>query len=65
MGVVDEVFAVDQAGVERAKSILLASKRLSARDALHVAIMEIHGVERIMSFDEGFDSVPGIARVGS
>jgi predicted nucleic acid-binding protein len=63
LGVVDEVFPVDRSGVERAKSIVLGSTRLSARDALHLAVMDIHGIDRIMSFDEGFDGFPGIVRV--
>ena len=37
--------------------------RLSARDALHVAVMEKVGVSRILSFDDGFDSLPGIERL--
>jgi len=63
LGVVDEVFAVDLAAVERAKAVVLGNPRLSARDALHVATMERHGVERIITFDAGFDDVPGISRV--
>ena len=63
LGVVDGVFPVDRAGVDRAKAIVLGSRRLSARDALHLAIMETHGVERIMSFAEGFDGYPGVARI--
>jgi predicted nucleic acid-binding protein len=65
LGVVDDVFSVDRHRVDRARSILLSSKRLSARDALHLAVMEMHGVERIMTFDEAFDNVPGIVRLGS
>ena len=63
LGVVDEVFAVDLAAVERAKAVVLGNPRLSARDALHVATMERHGVERIITFDAGFDDLPGISRV--
>ena len=63
LGVVDEVFSVDQAAVERAKQIVLGQKALSARDAVHLGIMQIHGVKRILSFDRGFDSFPGIARL--
>ena len=63
LGVVDEVFAVDLAAVERAKAVVLGNPRLSARDALHVATMERHGVERVITFDAGFDDVPGISRV--
>ena len=63
IGVVDEVFAIELADVERAKSILYGKPRLSARDAIHVATMERYGVARIMSFDAGFDSYPGITRL--
>jgi predicted nucleic acid-binding protein len=65
LGVVDEVFAVDRAVVERAKEIVLARHQLSARDALHAAVMERHSIRRILSFDIGFDSLPGIERLTS
>lgn len=64
LGVVDEVFPVDLPSVERAKTILLGAPRLSARDALHLAVMEHHHVERIFTFDAGFDGVPGVERIG-
>lgn len=64
LGVVDEVFPVEAADVTRARDVLLARWSLWARDALHVAIMQRHGVERILTFDHGFDQVPGIVRVG-
>jgi predicted nucleic acid-binding protein len=48
--------------VERAKTIVLGAIRLSARDALHVAVMERQGVRRIMTFDAGFDAVAGMSR---
>ena len=63
LGVVDDVFPVDGGVVERAKAIVLARSRLSARDALHIAIMERHGIQRILSFDEGFDGIPEIERI--
>jgi hypothetical protein len=63
--VVDEVFPVDLIGVERAKAIVLGNERLSARDALHLAVMEREGVDRILSFDRGFDEFPGIERIGA
>jgi predicted nucleic acid-binding protein len=61
--VVDEILPVDQLCVERAKAIVLARRRLSARDAIHVAVMQAHGIERILSFDRGFDDLPGIERI--
>ncbi len=63
LGIVDQVLSVDLAAAERAKSIVLGSARLSARDALHLAVMEQHSVSRILSFDTGFDGYPGIARL--
>ena len=65
LGVVDEVFPVDTDAVERAKSIVLARCQLSARDAIHMAIMQQQGVTRIFSFDSGFDDLPGIERLTS
>ena len=63
LGIVDEVLPVNAAVVERAKQMVLEYGRLSARDAVHLAIMEHHGIEQILSFDSGFDSFPGITRV--
>jgi predicted nucleic acid-binding protein len=50
---VDEVFPVTLGDVERAKNIVLGKRRLSARDALHAAVMGREGIEQIMSFDSG------------
>lgn len=61
---VDEVFSILPADVERAKSIVLGKTRLSARDAIHAAVMERERIERIMSFDRGFDGLPGLVRLG-
>jgi uncharacterized protein len=61
--VVDEVLPIQAEDVERARAVLAGRWLLSARDALHVAIMQRYGVERILSFDRTFDQVPGIERV--
>jgi predicted nucleic acid-binding protein len=63
LGVVDEVLPVDRIAVERAKEIVLGYTGLSARDAVHLAVMEHHGINRILSFDSGFDQFPGITRL--
>lgn len=63
LGIVDEVLAVDRSVVERAKLIVLGYKHLSARDAVHLAVMEQHGIDRILTFDAGFDGFPGVARL--
>jgi predicted nucleic acid-binding protein len=63
LGAVDEVLTVDQAAVERAKQIVLGYRQLSARDAVHLSVMEQNGISQILSFDSGFDAFPGIARL--
>lgn len=63
MGLVDEVFPVEAQDVLRARDILLGTPGLSARDAIHLAVMETQGVQRILSFDRGFDRIQTIVRV--
>jgi len=63
LGVVDQVLPIDRAAVERAKQIVQGNRHLSARDAVHLAIMEQHGIEQILSFDSGFDRFPGVQRL--
>ena len=63
LGVVDDVLPIDAAVVERAKAIVLSRAQFSARDAIHAAVMAEHGITRILSFDRGFDGLPGIERI--
>lgn len=63
LGIVDQVLPVDRAVAERAKEIVQGHRRLSARDAVHLAVMEHHEIERILTFDSGFDGFPGITRL--
>jgi predicted nucleic acid-binding protein len=63
VGTADEVFAIDMADADRARVVVLERQALSARDALHAAVMRRHGVTRVMSFDSGFDAIPGITRL--
>jgi uncharacterized protein len=61
---VDVVYPIEHADVERARRIVLGTPRLSARDGIHVAVMQGRDIGRVMSFDQGFDAVPGIERIG-
>ena len=63
IGIVDQVLAVDRPIAERAKQIVLGYRQLSARGAVHIAVMEHHGIEQVMTFDSGFDRFPGITRL--
>lgn len=62
-GVVDEVYPVTPENIERARTIVLGRSALSARDAIHIATMERHGVPTVLSFDADFDRMPGITRL--
>jgi len=61
--IVDEVFAVEQADVLLAKDLVHAHPRLSARDAVHAAVMRRRKIAEILTFDGGFEEVVGIERI--
>lgn len=63
LGIADQVLPVDAAAAGRAKEIVMGHRQISARDALHLAIMQHHGIEQILSFDAGFDGFPGVERL--
>jgi hypothetical protein len=62
LGVVDEVVAIDRELVLAAGRLLARVEGLSARDAIHVAVMRRHGIDDILTFDTGFDVVTGLRR---
>ncbi len=62
LDIVDEVFPIEKADVLRASEIVQNPAGLSARDAVHLAVMERRGVTRILSFDADFDRWPGVTR---
>jgi hypothetical protein len=64
VAVVDDVLPVTREDVLDARSLLHPGGRLSARDAIHLAVMRRHKIDTILSFDRGFDGVPGIKRLG-
>ena len=63
LGVVDEVLPVQRADMERAKQLVFEYPTLAVRTALHLAVMQHYGIETVLSFDAGFERVPGIARL--
>lgn len=63
LGVVDVVYPIERTDVERARRLLRTTPQLSARDAIHVAVMQGRDVGRILSFDSVFDGIPGIVRL--
>jgi len=63
LNIVDEVFPIRLEELESAKRVVLGRYGLSARDAIHVAVMQTHDIRRILSFDSGFDRFPGLQRL--
>jgi hypothetical protein len=63
LDLVDEVIAIEKADVLRAGEIAQNRVRMSARDAVHIAVMERRGIRSILSFDADFDRWPGLQRI--
>jgi uncharacterized protein len=57
------VYPVDLSDTDRARDLLCGGENISARDAVHAAVMLNHGLTEIATFDEGFDRIEGIQRV--
>jgi predicted nucleic acid-binding protein len=62
--ITDQVIPIDLADVTAARDLILAGTAVSARDAIHVAVMRRLDCTRILTFDRGFDAIPGISRIG-
>ena len=61
--IADEVLPIQIADVRAARELLASVGGISARDALHAAVMRHAGIERIFSLDRGFDACPGLERL--
>ena len=62
LSIVDVVYPIELADVERARRIVRRTAEVSARDAVHLAIMQRHDIDEVLSFDAAFDGVAGIRR---
>ena len=61
--IVVDVLTFGRQEIREAREILQSVPGISARDALHVAVMRSAGITQILSYDRGFDAVPGIERL--
>ena len=57
------VWPVTLADTDRAKRLVLETAGVGVRDAMHAAVMLNNDVTQIATFDQGFDRVPGVARL--
>ena len=49
--------------LDRTRALMDGHTELMARDALHAAVVEVHGLDAICSYDRDFDKVEGIRRI--
>ncbi len=61
--IADEILAFGMSEIRAARALIDSVNGLSARDALHVVVMRKAGTNRILSFDRGFDTCPGVHRL--
>lgn len=61
--IADDILTFGMSEIRAARALINSVDGLSARDALHVAVMHKAGIRRILSFDRGFDACPGIERL--
>lgn len=59
-----EVLAITGAVMDRAKQLADEDQTVSARDAVHAAVVAVYQLEGICSFDRDFDRIRGCKRVG-
>lgn len=61
--IVDEIFPIEREDALHAANIVTGRERHGARDAIHIAVMERHGIGTIFSFDKDYDRRPGLERI--
>ena len=63
VSLVAEVFDVTLADTDLAKGVLTTAAGISARDAIHAAVMMNRDVDVIATFDRGFDRIGAVRRL--
>jgi predicted nucleic acid-binding protein len=59
-----EVLAITGAVMDRARELADEDFGVSARDAVHAAVVAVYGLEGICTFDADFDRIRGCRRLG-
>jgi predicted nucleic acid-binding protein len=58
------VLPVTLADTDRARDLVREGTQASVRDAVHAAVMLNNDIPAVATFDQGFEQIPGIERVG-
>ena len=56
------VLPITAESLDQARAHLDSFAGISARDALHAAVMETYGIDTLCSYDQGFDAIAGVHR---
>ena len=56
------IIPITAAEITAAMHLMQETPGLSARDAIHAAVVRVHGLDGIVSADRGFDRIPGLRR---
>ncbi len=57
-----EIIPITAAEIQVAMRLMAETRNLTARDAIHAAVVITHGLEGIVSADQDFDRIPGLRR---
>ncbi len=60
---IPEILPITAPVVDQARELMDSHERLSARDAIHAAVVFTYRLEAICSFDRDFDAVRGLRRI--
>lgn len=61
--VLPDILPITAGVVDRAAELMRSHPFLVARDAIHLAVVQLHHLNGICSFDGGLDRVPGVRRI--
>ena len=64
-GLFPEVLAITGVVMDRAKQLVDEDSTVSARDAVHAAVVAVYRLEGICTFDGDFDRIRGCVRVAA
>jgi predicted nucleic acid-binding protein len=58
-----DVLAITSGVTDGARVFMQAGPNLTARDAVHAAVVKVYGLDSICSFDRDFDQISGLKRI--
>ena len=62
LSLIPNIVPITTAEIRAAMRLMQETMGLSARDAVHAAVVMVHGLDGIVSADRDFDRIPGLRR---